>query len=280
MRITRTENCAFLNSGLRKVWRKLVTRISAIILTAALLTVANVAGAETARYRLTVDNTWSEVTHPGLFPVAAHFSWVGGSTHDGSTSFWSPGLETSPGMTMMAETGNTSILIGEMDADLGVGSTMNWANWFCPTAGPVWPDCGDTVVEFEINDTHSFVTIVTMIGPSPDWFVGTEGLPLRSGGDWITEVVVDLRPYDGGTRSDNVWALGGTLNTPPEPVHLITAGTGQLVGPGSLGTFTFTYLEAMPGPDPIPSIGPGGLIALTALLAALGGLTIRKRANG
>ena len=100
-----------------------------------------------------------------------------------------------------------------------------------------------------------------MLGPSPDWFVGTNGLELRDDNGWRQEVVVDLHPYDGGTRSDNVWLLYGTQNNPPEPVHLITEETGQLVGPTSLGTMTFTLLadldDGYPPGTLVPSIDLG-----------------------
>lgn len=252
-----------------------MARIGLMILMSVLLMLSSVAGAETAIYRLTVDNTWSEATHPGLFPVGAHFSWFGGSTHDGSTSFWSAGVETSPGMTQMAENGLTHILMDEMNAAPGTGSTIGWQHWFCPPAGPTWPSCGPTVVEFEIDDAHSFVTLVSMLGPSPDWFVGVSGMPLQGGGEWLNEVVVDLRPYDGGSRSDNVWSLGGPLSVPPDPILLITAGSGQLVGPASLGSLTFTYLGLAPAPAPM--LGSVALTALVGALAAVGAFTVRKR---
>ena len=59
----------------------------------------------------------------------------------------------------------------------------------------------------------------------------------------MDDVVVDLFPYDGGTRSANVWNLHGPTNNPPEPISLITTESGQLVGPQSLGTMTFRRVE-------------------------------------
>ena len=49
-----------------------------------------------------------------------------------------------------------------------------------------------TSFEFEIEKGHPLVTLVTMIAPSPDWFVGVAGLDLQAGGEWAPEVVVDL----------------------------------------------------------------------------------------
>jgi len=195
-----------------------------------------------ARYRLTVENTWSEATHPGAFPFDAHFSWIGGGTHDDSVSFWDVGVPASPGIQEMAESGATFLLEQELAlavAQGGAGSVLAWHHWFCP------PDttngqCGSMQVEFDVTSDHPLVTLVTMLGPSPDWFVGVSGLELHDGNAWVDEVVVDLRPFDGGTRDNNLFQLWGPLTTPPDPVSEITAASGQLIGPGSLGSFTFT----------------------------------------
>ena len=144
-----------------------------------------------------------------------------------------------------AETGETDTLLDEVEAALvagAAGAPLSWMWWFCPDATN-HPSCGATTVEFEIHEDFPRVTLVTMLGPSPDWFVGVDGLSLRANGQWLTEVVVDLRPFDGGTRSANVFELFGPLTSPPAPISPITAASGQLIGPGSLGTFTFTRLS-------------------------------------
>ena len=55
---------------------------------AGLVLIAPRLDAEVVTYRLDVDNTWSTSSHPGLFPGAAHFSWLGGGTHNDQISFW------------------------------------------------------------------------------------------------------------------------------------------------------------------------------------------------
>lgn len=218
---------------------------------ALLMALVPLGGGETARYRLTVDNSWSPQTHPGAFPTPdAHFAWMAGATHGPAVSFWDLGQLASPGMVQMAETGGTTILQGEVAAAVTAGTAgavLYFDNWFCPAATSD-PLCGPLVNEFEIDQTHSQVTLVTMIGPSPDWFVGVSGLELRDSNGWLDQVVVDLRPYDGGTRDANVFALFGPQTTPPDPITLITTQTGQLIGPGSLGSFTFERLVDEPEP--------------------------------
>lgn len=233
--------------------------------------------AETATYRLAVDNTWSESTHPGAFPDDAHFSWIGGGSHGAGVSFWSEGVVGTPGMVQMAENGRTDLLVGEVQAAVAASTAhgvLSWQHWFCPSA-TTNPSCGQLVVEFEVDDAFPLVTLVTMLGPSPDWFVGVSGLALHDGGDWIDTVVVDLRPYDGGSRDQNVFALGGPLTTPQAPVSLITIAIGQLVGPGSLGTFTFERVVAAP----TPSLGLGATAVLGLILAAVAVVGLRAQSG-
>jgi hypothetical protein len=195
---------------------------------------------------LAIDNTWSEATHPGRFPPnEAHFSWLGGGTHSDRATFWQEGEVASPGMVEMAETGVINTLFSEIGAEAAAGNAfqaMAWRWWFCPETTTA-NSCGSLTVEFEVDSDFPLVTMATMLGPSPDWFVGVTGLSLREDGSWLSSVEVDLRPYDGGTRSANAWALFGPANAPPEPIRLISEESGELVGPASLGSMTFTFVS-------------------------------------
>ena len=210
----------------------------------------------TATYRLDVNNTWSEQTNPGSFPQDAHFSWFGGATHNDQVNFWNVGQVASAGIKEMAETGATFILEDEVEAAIIEGATdslLSYRHWFCPLDIP-HPNCGTMSVEFDINMDYPLVTLVSMLGPSPDWFVGVSGLSMMENGHWIPELTIDLRPLDGGTRSENRFELFGTLTDPPDPVSVITTESGQLIGPGSLGTLTFTRI-APAGITVTPNLG-------------------------
>jgi len=238
-----------LNSGIRIRFRAIGIAAFALFASGSL---GSSVHAQTVRYRVVIENTWSEETHPnGAFPGVEydpHFSWFGGGTHNDQVAFWEVGKPTSPGMTQMAEDGRTYELESEFDTAIGAGragSFFPWRNWVCPV-GVSHVSCGTNTREFEIHEDFPLVTLVSMLGPSPDWFVGVAGLPLRENDRWRRQVVVDLHPYDGGTRSRNVWALFGPRHEPPRPIELITTESGQLVGPGKMGTFTFTLLTLPP----------------------------------
>lgn len=160
----------------------------------------------------------------------------------------------SPGMVEMAETGVINKLVDEISVEAGNGNASDalaWRHWFCPEA-TTNNSCGELTVDFAMDSNYPLVTLVTMLGPSPDWFVGVSGLPLYESGTWKQEIVVDLHPYDGGTRSANQWPLGGPKNTPPEPISIITQESGQLVGPAKMGTMTFTLISS-PTPTAVES---------------------------
>jgi hypothetical protein len=217
-------------------------------------------------YRLEVVNTWSTTTHPGAFPQDPHFSWLGGGTHSDRVSFWSVGELASPGMEQMAETGVTTMLLGEVQTAVGAGDAfapVEWRQWFCPSE-VTHLSCGSLVVEFEVDENFPLVTLVSMLGPTPDWFVGTDALNLRPGGSWVPSLETTLFPYDGGTISTNAFELGGDPSL--EPITLITDDTGQLIGGQSLGAFRFTLV-----PEP-------GTALLTAF--GVGVLALRRRSRG
>lgn len=196
-----------------------------------------------ARYRLTVENTWSEATHPGAVPSNAHFSWLAGATHDDSVRIWQVGEAAGPGVTEMAETGRTERLIAEIADTAGIGAVLDWPYWFCPEA-TTNSKCGERVVEFPVDPLYPYVTLTAMIGPSPDWFVGVDGLALLENGQWRDSVTVALTPYDAGTRTNNAsFDLFGPQNDPPDPVSIVDDKSGQLIGPQQIGTYFFELVD-------------------------------------
>lgn len=178
--------------------------------------------AEIAEYELTIYNDWSKETHPANFPEGAHFSWLGGGTHNSSVSFWKPDELASAGMKEMAETGVVEILA---DQEVGVAITNGtaWSKIFEKIYTPEQPATapGWRITTLQIHKDFPLVTLATMLGPSPDWFVGVSGLSLRKDGKWLEELSVDLPLYDGGTKEGVLPVMGGTDQDPPNPISLI-----------------------------------------------------------
>jgi hypothetical protein len=184
-------------------------------------------------YQVDFDATWSLATHPGAYPGGAHFSPLVGATHTNLVSFWQNGGLATPGIESMAETGSTSTLRNEFFA---AGADTDEIILGSGIGSP-----GSTITTFNIEASHSSVTLVTMVAPSPDWFVGVSGLDLHSSGSWLSQLTVDLFSYDAGTDSGPNFTSPNADTNPQDPIALLgDPFTGANTSP--LGTFTFTLL--------------------------------------
>src|SRR5262245_57091294 len=80
------------------------------------------AATATAQYTVTFDATWSQATHPSMFPPGPHWSPLVGGTHSAPVSFWGPGQIASQGIEDMAEMGATTPLANEVSAAITAGT--------------------------------------------------------------------------------------------------------------------------------------------------------------
>ncbi len=203
---------------------------------------------ETMTYRVEIICTWDE-SSPAFPDRDAHFSWVGGATHNANVKFWEVGTLASPGIDLMSVTGLTTDLMSEIQAAINNGHAENVIDlqyWICPDANITHPSCGETSFTLEVSTDFPLVSLVSMLGPSPDWFIGTESLSMLDGnGEFLPEIIYELYPYDAGILSDNsVLAMDccdrEPLSVPQQNIHLITVESGEAIGPGSLGRIVFT----------------------------------------
>lgn len=222
-----------------------------------------------ATYEVVFETLWSSDTHPTDYPPAAHFSGLVTVAHDESVSFWEPGGLASEGIEELAELGSPTAMVGEINVAVGTGA----ARPAVLEPGVFVP--GAVTVQFGATESHPLVTIVTMIAPSPDWFVGVHGLNLRDAqGDWREEIIVDLDPYDSGTDSGPTFLSANDDTQPAEPIANI-ADSFPFTGTPPIARFTFTLISA-PGPA-IPAAGTYGLAALALLVAIAGTGILRER---
>lgn len=195
--------------------------------------------AATARYVVSFDSTWSGGSHPTDFPADAHYSGLIGGTHAAGVTFWREGQLASQGIRDMAERGRKSPLDSEvMQAIASDGAEFLLSG---PTLD-VTP--GSASLEFDITDRFPLVTLVTMVAPSPDWFVGVSGLSLRQNGAWVSELRVDLYPYDAGTDSGPTYRAPDEETIPRQPISKLTGYPVASAGAvARFGTFTFRRIR-------------------------------------
>lgn len=189
-----------------------------------------------ADYRVTFNSNWNSTDHPIDFPGgSAHFSPLVGNTHNIAGQIWDVGGIATNGIEQMAETGGTSMLNAEIDTELNSGGTESRVNG--AGAGNV-----DSIeIEMTVSNSHPLFSMVTMIAPSPDWFVGVHDLDLRENGVWRQNYTVDLFPYDAGTQDGDSFNNAGANTNPRDPIEQIV--TSPFPNGIPLGTFVFERLS-------------------------------------
>jgi spondin N len=194
--------------------------------------------APTARYSVTFEATWDVSTHPGDFPPNAHFSGLIGGTHTAAVSFWQPGSLASEGIRLMAERGRQSPLDLEVDAAARAGTAQNLLR-----GGDVPSSPGSVALEFDISTAFPLVTLVSMVAPSPDWFVGVSGLSLLENGAWVQQKSVDLVPWDAGTDSGATYRAADRATAPPAGIQPLAGAPVERSGSvAPMGRFVFRRL--------------------------------------
>ncbi|MDH3783807.1 MAG: spondin domain-containing protein [Acidobacteriota bacterium] len=209
------------------------------------LLVSSTVFAADVTYRVTFEATWSSTTHPNSFPPNPHFSPPVGAAHNDDAVFWSVGSLASDGIESMAETGATGTMVSEIGDAIALGQVFGAA----VIAGGVGSP-GIVARDFDITLEYSRFTFVTMIAPSPDWFVGTSGLELRVNGLWRDNLVIDLYVHDAGTDSGPSYVSTNFNTNPAIPISVIDTpplATGGYAPP--VGTYTFA-VQAVEGRPP------------------------------
>jgi hypothetical protein len=198
------------------------------------------ASATTATYTVTFDAEWSQATHPDGFPPAPHFSGLIGATHSTAATFWTPGATASPGIESMAELGSKQTLIEEFEESIAAGHAHSILSGSGVRSSP-----GSVSLSFETTSDYSLVTLVSMLAPSPDWFVGVSLLDLRASGQWVDSLTVPLHVYDAGTDSGSDY-VSVPEDLPTDPPELIREKTdGPFSESNTVGTFTFIRTSAV-----------------------------------
>jgi len=195
----------------------------------------------TAQYRVVFNATWSEATHPTNWPSNPHFSGLVGGTHNEAVHFYRLGETASEGIRLMAELGQKSTLLNEIAPAIASGTAH-----FQLSGGGINPSPGSVSLTFPepMRRDYPLVTLVSMIAPSPDWFVGVDSLSLIENNQWVTNKVVTLYGMDTGTDSGASYQSANLVTVPRGVVTEFTgfpALVNGLIVP--FGNYTFTRLD-------------------------------------
>jgi len=175
-------------------------------------------GNEDIIYTISFVGNWNNINHPLNYPSDDHFSPITGMIHNDKVSLFKKGSIASSGIEIMSESGNTTILISEI--------AQNGNNVF-KTIKMSGANTGiDTVkYQFDVNDSHTYISLVSMIAPSPDWFVALNNYNLKPNGEWIQKVTIPMLAYDAGTEEGIEYSYSNDDEIPKLPITLLDVPT-------------------------------------------------------
>lgn len=193
-----------------------------------------------ASYSITFTGAWTTAATPGGLPDNAHFSPLIGAVHNADVTFWEAGGKATPGIESMAERGRTATLTQEIEA-----AGANALSVISREGGP-GATATVTIEPVTVTAGHPRVTLVSMIAPSPDWFVGVSGLSLLDAvGEWVETLTLDLVPWDAGTEEGDDFSFDNAATVPPGTIVILN-GTGKF-SDAPIATLTFTRLDGTGG---------------------------------
>ena len=199
---------------------------------------------ESATYTVTFQGEWTISSTPGGVVSGAHFTTLIGAVHNSQVTFWRSGGTASPGIENVAEIGGTSTFRSEIRAK---GSDVASVVQASPGSG----GRGRATFDIDVTNDHPLLTLVSMIGPSPDWFVGVSRLSLLDGGQWRSQHSVNLYPYDAGTEDGEEFSLSNSDTSPRGTITSIR-GTGKFSN-APMATLSFVRKDTPPPPPPTVS---------------------------
>ena len=188
-----------------------------------------------ATYSLTFRGLWTTAVTSGGLPGGAHFTRLIGGVHNSGVTFLRDGGRATAGVEFMAELGGTSTLASEVRA-AGADALAVLLG-----GGSIGPTGSSTIDSVTLATDHPRVTLLAMIAPSPDWFVGVSGLSLLDEqGEWMASRTINLYPWDAGTEDGAEFSLSNPA-TRPQGVITSIRGRGKFSNE-PIASLTFTLL--------------------------------------
>jgi hypothetical protein len=178
-----------------------------------------------AVYRVELTGKW-KAPEFGV-PAGVHFTTFVGMVHNENARMWEEGGLASPGIENVAETGSATQALIEID------SVIRGKNASGVFTIPAPPPVGTSVRTIYANSNYTMVSFVSMIAPSPDWFVGINGVSLYNSKKWVADTLIQLYVHDAGTEEGDVFSLNNPASNPHKNIERLTATTGSVLANGN-----------------------------------------------
>lgn len=179
-----------------------------------------------ARYTITVEGKWSSPAF--AVPGGAHFTTFVGMVHNNQAYLWKEGTLASPGTELLAEIGNGTTLLTEIDSMIAARNASSLLLFTAPATLS-----SNRTTSVYCNTNYPEVSFASMLGPTPDWFVGVSGINLLRNNQWVTDTLIYLYPYDAGTEEGDMFGYNNPASIPQQPVHLLQAAQATVLANGN-----------------------------------------------
>ena len=189
-------------------------------------------------YEVTFESYWDAQSHPTDFPSGAHFSPMCILSHNYIGRLYKVDSFATPGIKAMAETGATTPLDEEANLQIARSHVLDWAT------GSSFNSPGSDKQFIGVSQGFPLVSVVSMIAPSPDWFVANQNINLFFKGEWLQTHTVEAIAYDAGTDVGTTYTSANQPNAITQVISKIVTpplATNGLVN--QMGVFRFNRVK-------------------------------------
>ncbi|GAA4235896.1 hypothetical protein GCM10022291_18900 [Postechiella marina] len=192
-----------------------------------------------ANYNISVTTIWNSENHTSV-PAGAHWSPLVGATHKNINDIvnLSKPSPLTNGLKDVAERGINTNFNNEINTVIASGNAdkyliENFSSGAIATA---------TMHNVMVSEDFPLVTLISMVAPSPDWFIAVTNENLRSGlltlNGWKDTYTIDVFAYDAGTDNGTNYNASNSANTPRTNIFKINNAP---INGNKMATLTFTY---------------------------------------
>ncbi|XP_022828314.1 spondin-2-like [Spodoptera litura] len=192
---------------------------------------------DVAVYKVSLQMLWSEERFPKDYPQnrpKAQWSQVFGQSHSSNYSLYHIGSVASASVRSFAQYGKIDDLVKQGDDDQQV-----YDQFSAPAVGS---GTGTTENMVFVDGRHSLVSLMSRMIPSPDWFIGVDGVNLCVDSSWVDQITLDLEPLDAGAASGLTFTAPRWETNPPD---LVTRHKPRLPDHPAAG-FYYPLLRELP----------------------------------
>ena len=216
------------------------------------LATSTLSAQSTANYTISVTTTWNATDHGSIasnsLPNDPHWSPLALVTHKNSDAFLQLGGLASQGVQSIAESGSTASFQSEINTAI---SALDADQYLQSGFSPRGAISSASINNITVSETYPLVTFLSMIAPSPDWFIAVNSESLRSANNslnngWKDTYTLDLFAYDAGTDDGADYSSENVLSSPKVGVFMINNAPINGI---KVATVTFALNSTLSHPD-------------------------------